>query len=115
MTKKMVRGGGGMSRKNIPTKTAMENLQETMMLQMLQVIYYAWHKIDLKGNYTVHVFNLTYISNYKSFSQHDKYFIINLEFVGNFFQVELQKFFNFSAAHSPVRLDIETKFLISNY
>ena len=24
-------------------------------------------------------------------------------------------FFNFCAAHSPVRLDIETKFLISNY
>ena len=27
-------------------------------------------------------------------------------------RLELQKFFNFSAAHSPVRLDIETKFLI---
>ena len=25
-------------------------------------------------------------------------------------RLELQKFFNFSAAHSPVRLDIETKF-----
>ena len=29
--------------------------------------------------------------------------------------LELQKFFHFCAAHSPVRLDIETKFLISNY
>ena len=30
-------------------------------------------------------------------------------------RLELQKFFNFSAAHSPVRLDIDTKFLICNY
>ena len=30
-------------------------------------------------------------------------------------RLELQQFFNFSSAHSPVRLDIETKFLISNY
>ena len=30
-------------------------------------------------------------------------------------RLELQKFFNFCAAHSPVRLDIETRFLISNY
>ena len=30
-------------------------------------------------------------------------------------RLELQKFFNFSAAHSPVRLDIATKFLISNH
>ena len=30
-------------------------------------------------------------------------------------RLELQKFFNFCAAHSPVRLHIETKFLISNY
>ena len=30
-------------------------------------------------------------------------------------RLELQKFFHFYAAHSPVRLDIETKFLISNY
>ena len=30
-------------------------------------------------------------------------------------RLELQKFFNFCAAHSPVRLDIEAKFLISNY
>ena len=30
-------------------------------------------------------------------------------------RLELQKFLIFSAAHSPVRLDIESKFLISNY
>ena len=30
-------------------------------------------------------------------------------------RLELQKCFNLCAAHSPVRLDIETKFLISNY
>ena len=30
-------------------------------------------------------------------------------------RLELQKFFNFSAVHSPVRLDIETKLLFSNY
>ena len=30
-------------------------------------------------------------------------------------RLELQKFLNFCAAHSPVRLDIETKFLISNF
>ena len=31
------------------------------------------------------------------------------------YRLELQKFLNFCAAHSSVRLDIETKFLISNY
>ena len=31
------------------------------------------------------------------------------------YRLKLQKFFNFSAVHSPARLDIETKFLISNY
>ena len=30
-------------------------------------------------------------------------------------RLELQKLFNFCAVHLPVRLDIETKFLISNY
>ena len=30
-------------------------------------------------------------------------------------RLELQKVFNFCAAHSPARLDIETKSLISNY
>ena len=30
-------------------------------------------------------------------------------------RLELQKFFNFCAAHSPVRLDIKTKFPLSNY
>ena len=30
-------------------------------------------------------------------------------------RLEVQSFFNFCAAHSPVRLDIETKFLICNY
>ena len=30
-------------------------------------------------------------------------------------RLELQKFLNFSAAHSPVRLDIETEFLISYF
>ena len=30
-------------------------------------------------------------------------------------RLELHKFFNFCAAHSPVRLDIETKSPISNY
>ena len=30
-------------------------------------------------------------------------------------RLELQTFFNFCATHSPARLDIETKFLISNY
>ena len=29
-------------------------------------------------------------------------------------RLELQKFFNFCVAHSPVRLDIETKLLIYN-
>ena len=33
----------------------------------------------------------------------------------NVYRLELQKFSIFCARHSPVRLDIETKFLISNY
>ena len=43
------------------------------------------------------------------------FWLLNMTMCKHLPRLELQKFFNFCTAHSPVRLDIETKFMISNY